>query len=106
MQMSQLGQIEVLEEKVHALDRHVQDLKHKLTKQDRVITNLVGDNLDHLQDKMSLRADITRSQETIAQLEEWLGQVALLVMGMVEGALGGSSSEARSSGASGKDRDD
>ena len=105
MQSLQLGQIEVLEEKVHALDRHVQDLKHKLTKQDRVITNLVGDNLDHLQDKMSLRADITRSQETIAQLEEWLGQVALLVMGMVEGALGGSLLEAGSLGASGEDGD-
>ena len=89
MQTLQLGQIEVLEEKVHTLNRRVQDLKHKLTEQDRVIANLVGDNLDHFQDKMSLRADITRSQETIARLEVWLGQVASLVMGMMEGVLGG-----------------
>ena len=59
MQMSQLGQIEVLEEKVHALDGHVQDLKHKLAEQDHIIANLVGDNLNHLQNKMSLRVDIT-----------------------------------------------
>ena len=103
--MSQLGQIEVLEEKVHTLDRCVQDLKHKLTEQNQVIANLVGDNLDHLQDKMSLRADITRSQETIAQLEERLSQVASLVMGMVEGALGGSLSEAKSLDVSGGDGD-
>ena len=69
MQMSQLGQIEVLEEKVHALDGHVQDLEHKLTEQDCIITNLVGDNLNHLQDKMSLRADITRLQMDCERLE-------------------------------------
>ena len=106
MQTSQLGQIEVLEEKVHALDGHVQDLKHKLTEQDCVIANLVGDNLDHLQDKMSLRADITRLQADHEQLEQHLGQVASLMMGMVEGALGGSLLEAGSSDASGKDQDD
>ena len=69
MQTSQLGQIEVLEEKVHALDRCVQDLEHKLTKQDCIIANLVGDNLNHLQDKMSLRADITRLQMDCERLE-------------------------------------
>ena len=73
MQMLQLGQIKVLEEKVHTLDGHVQDLEHKLTKQDHIITNLVGDNLDHLQDKMSLRTDITRLQVTIEQLKQQLG---------------------------------
>ena len=41
MQTSQLGQIETLEEKVW-------DLEGKLVKQDHVIINLVGNNLDHL----------------------------------------------------------
>ena len=84
MQMSQLGQIEVLEEKVHTQDGCIQDLEHKLTEQDHVITNLVGDNLNHLQDKMSLRADITRLQADREWLEQRLGQVVSLVMGIVE----------------------
>ena len=48
MQMSQLGQIEALEGKVH-------NLKVKLAEQDCIIANLVGDNLNHLQDNMSVR---------------------------------------------------
>ena len=48
MQTKQLGQIKTLEEKLHALEGHNQDLEHKLAEQDCVITNLVGDNLEHL----------------------------------------------------------
>ena len=48
MQTEQLGWIETLEEKLHALEGCNQDLEHKLAEQDRVITNLVGDNLKHL----------------------------------------------------------
>ena len=106
MQTLQLGQIEVLEEKVHTLDGCVQDLKHKLAKQDHVIANLVGDSLNHLQTNMCLTTHIDSSQVTIVRLEEWLGQVALLVMGMVEGVLGGSLSEAETLDASGDDGDD
>ena len=54
MQTKQLGQIETLEEKLHALEGHNQDLEHKLVEQDCVIAMLVGDNLDHLQDNSSL----------------------------------------------------
>ena len=54
MQMEQLGCIETLEEKVHILEGYTQDLEHKLAEQDHVITNLVDDNLDHLQDNMQL----------------------------------------------------
>ena len=56
MQMEQLGCIETLEEKVHILEGHTQDLENKLAEQDHVIANLVGDNLDHLQDNMQLTA--------------------------------------------------
>lgn len=41
MQMSQLGQIEALKDRVH-------DLKGKLETQDALISNLVSNNLDHL----------------------------------------------------------
>ena len=50
MQTEQLGQIETLEEKLHASEGRIQDLEHKLAEQDCIIANLVGDNLDHLQD--------------------------------------------------------
>ena len=58
MQTEQLGRIETLEEKLHALEGCNQDLEHKLAKQDHVITNLVGDNLKHLQDNMYLTVHI------------------------------------------------
>ena len=58
MQTKQLGWIETLEEKLHALEGHNQDLEHKLAEQDHVIANLVGDNLKHLQDNMYLTVHI------------------------------------------------
>ena len=58
MQTEQLGRIETLEEKLHSTEGCVQDLEQKLVEQDRVIANLVGDNLDHLQENMHLTAHI------------------------------------------------
>ena len=55
MQTSQLGQIEALEDRVH-------DLEGKLEVQDALISNLVSNNLDHLQAKMTLTQHINRSE--------------------------------------------
>ena len=54
MQTKQLGRIKTLEEKLLALEGQNQALEHKLEEQDCVIANLVGDNLEHLQDNMCL----------------------------------------------------
>ena len=62
MQTLQLGQIEALEEDVCVL-------KEKLAEQDCVIANLVGDNLDHLQDNMRLTTHINSSQTRMSNLE-------------------------------------
>ena len=94
MQMSQLGQIKALEEKVH-------NLKVKLAEQDCIIANLVGDNLDHLQDNMRLMAHINSSQTRMANLEHQvieLGELFLVVMGQ-------SSSEQGTSDAGGNNED-
>ena len=48
---------------------------------------LVGDNLNHLQNNMQLTAHINSSQEQMAQMEHRLGQVGLVVMGFLEGRL-------------------
>ena len=76
--------------------------------QDWVITQLVGDNLEHLQDNMRLTAHINSSQERMAQLEHQLGQVGSVLMGMIKGVIEregltdtSSSSEAGTLGASG-----
>ena len=58
MQTKQLGQIKTLEEKLHASEGRVQDLEQKLAEQDHIIANLVGDNLEHLQDNMHLTTHI------------------------------------------------
>ena len=71
------------------------ELEQKLTKQDRVITQLVGDNLDHLQDNMRLTAHINSSQERVVQMEHRLGQVGSVVMGFLEGRLEGLREEER-----------
>ena len=68
MQTEQLGRIETLEEKLLALEGCNQELEHKLEEQDRVISNLMGDNLDHLQDNMHLTAHINSSSEQMVQL--------------------------------------
>ena len=58
MQTEQLGCIETLEEKLHSAEGHIWDLEHKLVKQDHIIAQLVGDNLDHLQGNMWLTTHI------------------------------------------------
>ena len=90
-----------------------------MTEQDHVIAQLVGDNLDHLQDNMRLTAHINSSQERIQQMEHRLGQVRSVVMGFLEGRLesvmeeereetteSSSLSGVRTSGASGDSLDD
>ena len=108
MQTKQLGWIETLEEKLHALEGCNQDLEHKLAEQDRIITNLVGDNLEHLQDNMHLTAHINSSSECMMQLEHRLRQVGSVLMGMSEGAIEREASllEAGTLDASGNSGDD
>ena len=87
MQTKQLGCIEALEEELHSSRAKMEELEYKTTKQDRVIVQLIGDNLEHLQDNMCLTAHINSSQEWMAQLEHRLGQVGSVLMGMIEGAI-------------------
>ena len=115
MQTKQLGRIEALEEELHSSRAKMVEMEQKVTEQDRVITQLVGDNLEHLQDNMRLTAHINSSQEQMSQMEHRLGQVKSVVMGFLEGRLESlmeeereegmtgllSSSEAKTSGASG-----
>ena len=67
MQTEQLGRIEALEEELCSSRGKVADLEQKMMEQDRVIAQLVGDNLDHLQDNMCLTAHINSSTEQMAQ---------------------------------------
>ena len=87
MQTEQLGQIEALEEELRSSRGKVADLEQKMMEQDRVIAQLVGDNLDHLQDNMCLTAHINSSTERAEQMEHRLGQVASVVMGFLEGRI-------------------
>ena len=87
MQTEQLGQIEALEEELHSSKAKMVEMEQKMTKQDWVIAQLVGDNLDHLQDNMQLTAHIDSSNEWLAQMEHRLGQVGSVVMGFLEGRL-------------------
>ena len=48
MQTEQLGRIETLEEELRSSRGKVADLEQKMMEQDRVIAQLVGDNLDHI----------------------------------------------------------
>ena len=101
MQTLQLGQIEVPEEKVHSLNGQVQDLEQKLAKQNQVIANLVGDNLDHLQDIMRLMAHINSSQTRMANLEQKLMELGELFLAAMRQSL----LEAGTLDAGGNDRD-
>ena len=115
MQTEQLGRIEALEEELHSSKAKMVEMEQKMTEQDRVIAQLVGDNLDHLQDNMRLTAHINSSNERLSQMEHRLGQVGSVVMGFLEGRLeslmeeereeeetsSSSSSGAETSGASG-----
>ena len=87
MQTEQLGWIEALEEELHSSKVKMVEMEQKMTEQDRVITQLVSDNLNHLQDNMQLTAHINSSQEQMAQMEHQLGQVRSVVMGFLEGRL-------------------
>ena len=109
MQTEQLGRIEALEEELRSSRGKVADLEQKMMEQDRVIAQLVGDNLDHLQDNMRLTTHINSSTERMAQTEHRLGQVALVVMGFLEGrmeALEEETSESSGSGGSDVSGDD
>ena len=63
MQTEQLGQIEALEEELQSSRAKMIEMEQKMTEQDQVIAQLVGDNLNHLQDNMWLTAHINSSQE-------------------------------------------
>ena len=73
MQTEQLGQIEALEEELRSFKAKMVEMEQKMTEQDRVIAQLVGDNLDHLQDNMRLTAHINSSNERLSQMEHRLG---------------------------------
>ena len=87
MQTEQLGRIEALEEELRSSRAKMAELELKTTEQDQVIAQLVGDNLEHLQDNMHLTTHITSSSDRMAQLEHRLGQVGSVLMGMIEGAI-------------------
>ena len=78
MQTEQLSQIEALEEELRSSKAKMVEMEQKMTKQDHVIAQLVGDNLDHLQDNMQLTTHINSSQEQMSQMEHRLGQVGLV----------------------------
>ena len=101
MQTEQLGRIETLEEELRSSRGKVADLEQKMMEQDRVIAQLVGDNLDHLQANMRLTAHINSSTEWAERMEHRLGQVASVVMGFLEGRMEGLEEEGTSSGLSG-----
>ena len=87
MQTERLGQIEALEEELHSSRGKVAELEQKMMEQDQVIAQLVGDNLEHLQDNMHLTAHINSSTERMQRTEQRLGQVASVVMGFLEGRM-------------------
>ena len=87
MQTEQLGRIEALEEELRSSRAKMVEMEQKVTEQDRVIAQLVGDNLNHLQDNMRLTAHINSSNERLSQMEHRLGQVGSVVMGFLEGRL-------------------
>ena len=105
MQTEQLGRIEALEEELRSSRGKMGELEQRMQEQDRVIAQLVGDNLDHLQANHRLTAHINSSNETMERLTHRLGQVASLTMGLVEGAMEGWLEEGRSgsSGSGGSD---
>ena len=105
MQTEQLGRIETLEEELRSSKGKVADLEQKMMEQDRVIAQLVGDNLDHLQANMRLTAHINSSTKWAERMEHRLGQVASVVMGFLEGRMEGllEEEEGTSSGNGGSD---
>ena len=102
-QTEQLGRIKALEEELRSSRGKVVDLERKMMEQDQIIAQLVGDNLDHLQDNMRLTAHINSSTERMAQMEHRLGQVGSVVMGFLEGRMESLLEESTSSGSSGSE---
>ena len=98
MQTEQLGRIEALEEELQSSKVKMIEMEQKLTEQDHVIAQLVGENLNHLQDNMQLTAHINSSQERMVQMEHRLGQVGSVVMGFLEGRLESLMEEERDEG--------
>ena len=98
MQTEQLGRIMALEEELRSSKAKMVEMEQKMMEQDQVIAQLVGDNLNHLQDNMRLTAHINSSQERMAQMEHRLGQVGLVVMGFLEGRLESLMEEEREEG--------
>ena len=105
MQTEQLGRIEALEEELRSSRGKMAELEQRMMEQDRVITQLVGDNLNHLQANARLTAYINSSTERAERIEHRLGQVASLTMGLVEGTMEGRLEEegSNSSGSGGSD---
>ena len=87
MQTEQLGRIKTLEEELRSSKGKLAELEQKMMEQDQVIAQLVGDNLNHLQDNMRLTAYINSSIERMVQMEHRLGQVGSVVMGFLEGRM-------------------
>ena len=54
MQTEQLGWIKALEEELHSLKVKMVEMEQKMMEQDRVIAQLVGDNLNHLHVRATL----------------------------------------------------
>ena len=112
MQTEQLGRIEALEEELRSSRGKVADLEQKMMEQDQVIAQLVGDNLNHLQDNMRLTAHINSSTKRTERIEHRLGQVVSVVMGFLEGRMESLMEETSGSSgsggldASGDDQDD
>ena len=109
MQTKQLGRIEALEEELRSSRADLATMELRMMEQDHVIAQLVGDNLDHLQNNMWLTAHINSSTERTERIEHRLGQVASVVMGFLEGRMEGLSEESSGSGgldASGNGLDD
>ena len=98
MQTKQLGRIEALEEELRSSKAKLVELEQKTMEQDWVIAQLVGDNLEHLQDNMRLTTHINSSQERMAQMEHRLDQVGSVVMGFLEGRLESLMEEEREEG--------
>ena len=105
MQTEQLGRIEALEEELRSSRGKMAELEQRMVEQDRIIAQLVGDNLDHLQANARLTAHINSSTERTERIEHRLGQVASLTMGLVEGTMEGRLEEgtSSSSGSGGSD---
>ena len=73
MQTEQLSRIEALEEELQSSKARMVEIEQKMTEQDHVIAQLVGDNLDHLQDNMRLTAHINSLNKRLVQMEHRLG---------------------------------